>query len=371
MTEPASPPAALPDAASRDEPSEAAVAPTAAEPIRFVSIVCPLCRTDAATTQAEVGDVLHGLPGTFRLVRCTACGHVFMNPQPTANSLAACYPDEYGCHTDAAEPVDLPPSGRTDDTTLAVPRSVRILKWVPGLRSLYRWLAEKQSDVVPSLGRTLELGCGRGDFLTRLRDAGHEVVGVDLVPRSVELCRRRGFDTRLGTLPEQDLPPQSVDAICGWMVLEHTPDPREVIAAAARAIRPGGTLALSVPDYGSLLRRLLGPYWLDLDPPRHLQHFTPRTLRALLAEEGFAVETLRHQRSAFGLVGSIGLWLRSGRSTRRFGDRVIGFVDSPSMRGELALAPLAKLLGWTRQSGRMTAVARRLPAANDASADRR
>ena len=279
-----------------------------------------------------------------------------MNPQPTRESLAACYPSDYGCHIELAE---------QDVITSEPPpasRAVRAMKWVPGLRTLYRWLAEKQADVVPPVqgqGRALEFGCGRGEFLRRLQCAGWSVVGVDLVEQSVQSGIARGFDVRHGTLAEQQFPAESFDAIAGWMVLEHTPDPCETIRECRRLLSRDGQLLLSVPNFAALERRVFGPYWCGLELPRHLQHFSPSSLRRLLESEGFQVVSLVHQRNAFNLVWSLGLWMRERTPFRRTGQRLISFVDNPSMRGELALAPLAKLLGVVRQSGRMTVVARK------------
>ena len=336
-------------AAATADPLPAAA--SADDTITLNEVPCPLCGAAASTPQLTTPDVLHGVPGVFTAARCDGCGHVFMNPQPAAASLAACYPDMYACHSDEVTPADAPPP--------EAGRAVRLMKWVPGLRPLYRWLADKRSEVIPPPGRVLELGCGRGDFLVRLQQAGCDAVGVDLVARSVDVCRARGLDVRHGTLAAQQFEAASFDAVCGWMVLEHTPDPRETIAEAARLLRPGGMLAFSVPDYAAWERRLFGRFWMGLELPRHLQQFTPATLRRLLSEEGLAVESVVHQRSAFYLVGSAGLALRSRPMTRRLGQRLIDFVDSPPMLGELALAPLAKLLGWIGQSGRLTVIARR------------
>ena len=319
-------------------------------------VACPLCESDRHDPVMAAPDVLHGIPGTYTIVRCRDCRHAFTNPRPTLAALVDCYPDDYGCHADvpseppaAAEPP--PPS-----------RAVRMLRGVPGLPRLYRWLADKRSEVLPPppvLGaRAIELGCGRGDFLVRLQQAGWQPVGVDLVPRSVELGRSRGLDVRLGTLADLTSDGEAA-AVFGWMVLEHTPDPAAVLADAARLLGPGGFLALSVPDFAAWDRRLFGRWWRGLELPRHLQHFTPATLRRALGEAGFEQVVVVHQRSAFNLVSSVGLWLRARQRTQSLGQRLLNFCDAPSMLGELALAPLAKLLGAFGQSGRLTVTAQR------------
>src|SRR5262249_19696950 len=71
--------------------------------------------------------------------------------------------------------------------------------------------------------------------------------------------------------------------------LEHVHDPRAVVGAAARALRPGGWLVVSVPNYASWQRRTFGPDWWGLELPLHLLHFTPRTLARLAEAEGLTV----------------------------------------------------------------------------------
>ena len=295
-------------------------------------------------------DVLHGVPGEFAVVRCDSCRHFYMNPRPADESLGDCYPDDYGCHTP-------PPAA----APAAAPRPwYASAGGAVGLRPLYRWLCDKRSLVLPEGRgrRAVEVGCGRGDFLVRLREAGWHARGVDLVPAAAETARSRGFEVHRGTLSDAVLTPGSHDAVFGWMVLEHVADPRGFLGAAFDALRPGGELHVSVPDFGAIERRVFGNDWLGLELPRHLQHFTPASVRRLLGAAGFEGVRVVHQRSAFYLVASLGLRLRRlGLSAA--GDRLLAFVDSPSVRGELLLAPLAKVLGWTRQSGRMTVSARK------------
>ena len=315
--------------------------------LRMVQTACPLCGGDDAAEVIRGEDVLHGVPGTFRVVRCRGCGHGYMNPRPADESLADCYPPDYGCH--AAPVAEAAPEEAVGRPWYAAAGTVL------GLKPLYRWLCQKHAEVLPpGDGRVaLEVGCGRGDFLARLRDAGWDVRGVDLVPAAVESCRARGFGATLGTLTADPPPPESVDAVFGWMVLEHVPDPREFCETAFAALRPGGELHVSVPDFASPGRPILGADWRGLELPRHLQHFTPARLRRLLSDCGFEGVRVVHQRSSFNLVAGVGLRLRRW-GLRAAGDRLIAFTDSPSLAGELLLSPLSKLLGWTRTSGRMT-----------------
>ncbi|HET8647778.1 MAG TPA: class I SAM-dependent methyltransferase, partial [Vicinamibacteria bacterium] len=78
----------------------------------------------------------------------------------------------------------------------------------------------------------------------------------------------------------------SLDLLSMWDVLEHTTDPAAVLDRAHELLAPGGTLALSVPDYGSLAARAMGRRWVFLLTV-HLYYFTRTTLAALLRRCGF------------------------------------------------------------------------------------
>ena len=97
------------------------------------------------------------------------------------------------------------------------------------------------------------------------------------------------------------LAPASFDAVVGWQVLEHTLDPCRVLAQAHRALRPSGWLALSVPNVASVERWIFRARWPDWDLPRHLWHFTARTLTRLVQASGFRLVRLAHQRGFKGV----------------------------------------------------------------------
>jgi SAM-dependent methyltransferase len=71
--------------------------------------------------------------------------------------------------------------------------------------------------------------------------------------------------------------------------LEHTAAPRSEIAAARRALAPGGCLLIEVPDPASGFGRLLGRWWLPWVQPQHLHFLSAETLEKVLREQGFSV----------------------------------------------------------------------------------
>jgi len=75
-------------------------------------------------------------------------------------------------------------------------------------------------------------------------------------------------------------------------VLEHVHDPAKLLGAVFDSLRPGGWVYISVPNLASWGFRAFRTAWFPLDPPRHLLHYTPETLRRQVEACGFEVEAM-------------------------------------------------------------------------------
>ncbi|MFY1635537.1 class I SAM-dependent methyltransferase [Solwaraspora sp. WMMB335] len=147
-----------------------------------------------------------------------------------------------------------------------------------------RWLC---SRVRPA--DLLEAGSAGGYFLRAARDAGIDASGVEVSAAAASFAREHlGVPVRTQRFEDHE-PGTAVEAVCAFHVLEHVTDPRQFLAAARAALRPGGWLALEVPNIASAAARRLGSAWPAIAPEYHRWHFTPESLSRLLAETGFRV----------------------------------------------------------------------------------
>ena len=158
-------------------------------------------------------------------------------------------------------------------------------------------------------GRLLDVGCGRGLFLRRMRRAGWEVAGVEA---DAEVSRRiseaHGLDVRGGDPGEWGFPDGSFDAVTLHHVLEHVVRPAEMLGHCRRLLRDGGLLVVAVPNRDSLQAAFGRDGWLHMDVPFHLHHFTAAGLARLMAASGFRVVRVRHfdlEQNLFGWVQTI------------------------------------------------------------------
>ena len=178
--------------------------------------------------------------------------------------------------------------------------------------------------------RYLDVGCSTGFVVEAARDAGWEAIGTDLNPSAVEFGRSRGLDLRTVTLEGGGFEPASFDAVSLFDVLEHLIDPRDVVRACVRLLRPGGILFLYVPNYDSASRLLMGADAHFIWPTHHLNYYTPATIRELLAREG--LETAYVATEGLDIVDY--LWYRremkgaADEGVERIADQLQFFVNA-------------------------------------------
>lgn len=286
-----------------------------------------------------------------------------MNPRPIFADIMKCYPSDYG-------PYQLRTPQTADASSEVKPSQAKppwyLRKWaraIPGLRALYYWLTTDWSTFIPEVPgekkRALELGCSTGEFLEKLRAKGWQAQGIELAEDPARLARARGFEIHTGTLESANIEEESFDAFFMYMVLEHLQDPKTTLNEIHRILVPGGWLVFSVPNFACFERVILRNYSLGVQLPRHLQHFTPRHLEALLRAAGFEEIQVIHQRNINNSVAGLGIWLRRKAPKWRLGQWLIDFAENPSLRGTILLSPFAKLAALIRQGGRLTVIARK------------
>ncbi len=148
-------------------------------------------------------------------------------------------------------------------------------------------LVDALASQLPRRGRCLQVGSSDGYTLSRLRDAGWDVHGIDPSPAACDLANRLyGVPTTCCSFETfRTAPGDSFDLVFLSHVLEHLADPAGALARCRRLLGPDGHLFVEVPALVDPDRWPPGYFSLE-----HLSYFAPETLEGLLRKTGFAVE---------------------------------------------------------------------------------
>lgn len=158
-------------------------------------------------------------------------------------------------------------------------------------------IARHKSD-----GNLLDVGAGKGEFLSEAQKAGFRCVGAEPSPRFCEhVTKNFGIEMHcgyLGSLPE--LKNRRFDVISMLHVLEHVEQPHELLDEIYSNLNPGGLLFIEVPNTDSTFLKIIDAWYKlkglgwssrlsPFHPPFHKFGYSPRSLRFLLEKHGFKI----------------------------------------------------------------------------------
>jgi SAM-dependent methyltransferase len=245
----------------------------------FETIACPLCDSDqmkvvrastyTASVTAEDIRKLYSVSGAHalmdRVVQCTSCSLVYVNPRPSSELTISSYADAV-------------------DPTFVAQNRDRIATFRKSLSSVLRKLGESGGKG----RRLLDIGCAGGAFPVAARDLGFDAVGIEPSRWLADYARRSyGLDVRDGILKPGIFPNGTFDVVTLWDVIEHVPQPHETLTLAYDLLKPGGLLLVNYPDVGTVAARVLGsrwPFWLSV----HVLYYTRNTMSRQLQRAGFS-----------------------------------------------------------------------------------
>ena len=243
--------------------------------LEFEKINCPLCGCEKNELFLKTQDRFN-LNGEleFKIVACSECTFIFLNPRPKSESISAFYESEN------YQPFLSIQSGLNfwDRIYLTV-------------RSFTLTNKRRKISKLKRGGRLLDIGCGTGEFLHEMQDHGWQVEGLEMDEKAAEFARtENNLSVQTLELQDCDFPDQSFDVITLWHVLEHLYDPKENLKKMRNFLKDGGFILIAVPNISSLDARFYKSNWVALDAPRHLFHFTPETMSVFCKRAGLGIQ---------------------------------------------------------------------------------
>jgi SAM-dependent methyltransferase len=191
-------------------------------------------------------------------------------------------------------------------------RKFTSLRWRESLERL-----EKVTGTLKPGAKVVDVGCGLNDYLVTLKELrGVEGIGIDFKPELAAYAREQlQMTVHAGTLQDARFADGEFDVIAMNEYLEHEPNPLETLREARRVAANGGYLTIEVPCVESLPARVFGSCWSQVDAPRHLIHFTEKTLAEMLRRTGWE---LVHTQT-FGIPYVIGFSVLQALGFRHLG----------------------------------------------------
>ncbi|MBT8255686.1 MAG: class I SAM-dependent methyltransferase [Bacteroidia bacterium] len=196
----------------------------------------------------------------FSLIHNSKHGYLETHPQPPEDKLSLYYESEdYISHVDNKH---------------------GLLAFL--YRSVKKYTLQRKINLANNLsdkkGRLLDIGSGTGDFLLTAKNRGWKILGVEPNQKARARAKTKNIDCVASIA---DLRGQKFDVISLWHVLEHMPDLENTIEQILDMLDPGGHLIIAVPNFNSFDARYYEKFWAAYDVPRHLWHFSRRSMKSL------------------------------------------------------------------------------------------
>ncbi len=196
---------------------------------------------------------------------------MFTNPRPTLASIGSYYEStDYISHHDTGKDM-----------------MSRIYNWVRDYTTQQKIKLLEKS--IGHTGSLLDIGSGTGFFLSQAKDAGWKVTGTEPDVQARAASKDRVGEEVLESIWDPVLGAKSYDAITMWHVLEHVHLLNETFDWVHKHLNPEGNLIIAVPNPESEDAKKFKEFWAAYDVPRHLYHFSKKSMIQLAEAHGFKV----------------------------------------------------------------------------------
>lgn len=265
---------------------------------------CPVCANVEGNREHQAREMMFGTGEEFRYLECAACGSLHLLEPPA--DLGPYYPEDYYSLEDdegAGLKRRLRALMRRLEAREVVGSGDRIGAIVSRFRPDDRlgWFLRAGVGFHAAL---LDVGCGSGSLLRRLRDVGFtDLTGVD--PNVAEsLPPEPGLLIRRGEVADIAATGATFDLVMFNHVFEHLADPVGTLRSTLRLLRSEGSVLIRTPNAASRAWRRYGTDWFALDAPRHLHVYTPDSLERVARQVGFGLADVFYDSWAIQFWGS-------------------------------------------------------------------
>jgi 2-polyprenyl-3-methyl-5-hydroxy-6-metoxy-1,4-benzoquinol methylase len=239
----------------------------------------------------------------MKIVKCSKCGFVFTNPQPSAKEIESLYPDSLHKRK----------------------RSRKLRKFVKKLyeKKRIRWVQVEARKTNKNPGNILDIGCSNGFFLELAKEKGLEIYGTEFGKKQINYLKRNV--TKHAYASEKELIGKTkFDIITAFDVIEHLPNPEELIKNCSRLLKDNGILVILTVFIDSWCYNTFKNRWASFSD-QHLFQFRQKDMNLLLKRNGLrAYKTITYNKSLLHLFFFIFQFFRKRKLS--FADERILFI---------------------------------------------
>lgn len=142
-----------------------------------------------------------------------------------------------------------------------------------------KWEYDAVIPYIKNNYKVLEIGCGNGQFLSKLKANGLSGIGLELNKNSIAKANKNGLNVLNETIEQYAKKNTKYDVVCSFQVLEHIAEPGKFLQASLDCLKPGGLLIISVPNNNSFLKNY--PLLPTNLPPHHMGLWDKNSLSLL------------------------------------------------------------------------------------------
>ena len=232
---------------------------------------CPSCGKPHAIPFISAPDRFHGRKQIYELMCCPSCSLVWLKDPPIPERMGEHYGPDYDRSVAAA--------GDSPE------------RW----KGRFKVIAQYKTG-----GSLLDLGCSSGGFLQAIASPAWNLYGIEMSQGVANRAKSAsGAQVFVGDILHAPYAPASFDVVTCFHVFEHLYKPHAVLKKAAEWLKPGGIFYVMVPNIDSAGARIFKSYWYALELPRHLYHFSPKSLNHVARLAGLEPVSITTHRELF------------------------------------------------------------------------
>jgi len=233
---------------------------------------CPICTTEMKFKFATKDYLVTG--ESFDIVECEACSIRTTTPFPDKKIIGNYYSsDDYISHDDKVSGIF--------DSIYGLVRAYQLNKKKKLIGKYFN----------KSNGKILDIGCGAGDFLQYMKENHWNINGVDTSNKARKIANKK-LNIKVMDPKDWINNKEKYDVITCWHSLEHVHEPWVYLDKIKKSLTLDGFLIVALPNYQSTDAKIYKEFWAAYDTPRHLYHFTIKSMNKTIKPHGLNIESI-------------------------------------------------------------------------------